>query len=129
MYEVITPPIDIDIKPIANLSESSQNLICSCESKCKYYVSIDDYGRFCEYDAKQIALSIISLVVLRSNRVVLKHKRREWTFKEDEYLIDWYKVRKGKAKYGDLRLLAELLERSYESVKWRIKYLRKKGEL
>lgn len=128
MYKIIKPVIDIEMKPMSNLRKETQEFICTCETKCKNYVVIDDYGRYCENDAREIALSIYSIIE-GIQRVESTNKKRGWSYKEEKFIVDWYKRRGGKALYGDTRLIASMLNRPLPKTKNYINYLRRKGKI
>src|SRR5690554_6950215 len=127
MHSVITPVIDLDLKPMNNLTKESQNIICKCETKCKNYLYMDDYGRFCENDARNIALSIIALVE-GIDRVKF-NKKAGWTYDEDMFITRWYEKRGGKANYGDIRIIAKMLNRPLSATQAHIKYMQRMGRL
>src|SRR5699024_7592573 len=127
MYRTLKPKLDMSIKPMSNLSKETQERICSCDVMCKQYVHIDDYGRFCAHDAKEIGLSLFSLVE-GIHRVESYNKRYGWNVQEEQFIIEWYE-RRGGGIYGDRRVIATMLNRPYENVASKIARMRKEGKL
>lgn len=128
MYRIIVPVVDLSMKPMSNLSETTRKRICTCDTLCKSYITIDDHGRFCEHDAREIGLSLISLVE-GLNRVEVKDKTRGWTYDEIEFIKDFYAKKDGEAEYGDTRLIATMLNRSHSKTQTYIKFMRRRGDL
>lgn len=127
VFHNIQPKIDIDLKPMNNLSKETQSILCSCEKKCKRYIHLDEYGRFCEKDALNIAYHMFAIVknlsVPQTNP-----EYRSWTFAEEKVIMNWYNHNK-KIVYGDRRILANLLKRNYSSVVSKIDHMKRGGKI
>lgn len=124
MYKIIEPVIELELKPISNLSKDVQKFICNCEPKCKRFIILEKHGRFCEKNAKEIALGIFSLIE-GIQRVESSNKARGWTYKEDQFIKDWYKGKNGVAEYGDIRIIATMLNRPISRTRAHIKYMKR----
>lgn len=112
------------------LPAETQRLICTCSEQCKRYVTIDSLGRFCEYEAREIALGIFELVEDVNRIVVSEDKRGQgYTYEEDQLIIKWYNNNDRSFKHGDTPKIAAMLNRELKSVRNRIKYMRRMGML
>lgn len=106
----------------------TQSFLCTCSEECEHYLIIEGLGRYCEKQAKEIALNIIT-VVNEVHRISSNKKDQGWLYEESKMIIDWYARKNGKAEYGDVPMLAEMLGRSIISTKSHIRHLREQGKL
>lgn len=127
-YKLLRPEIDMKILPMYNLTQETQERICSCPERCTRYVVLDDYGRYCENVARDVSLSIFSLVEGIGRVEPKKATRREWTLREIQFIQEWKKKYSG-FRYGDTRLIAGMLGRPVGGVREKIKQLRRDGML
>lgn len=124
MYPVLYPKIDMERKPMKNLTEETQRYICNCDEPCEYYIHLDEYGRFCEKDALDIAYSLFFIIKELTRVGKREGLNRAWTVKEEQLIIDWYA--KG-FRYGDRKIISDILGRSYRSVVSKINRMREDG--
>lgn len=118
--------MNIKIRPMYHLEPVYHKYICKCPTKCENYIDLDDYGRFCEKDAMDIAYRIINTVKKVKEPSKARGKGGSWKVSEEQYIVDWYA--KG-AEFGDIVVIAEYLGRSYGAVKSKIDRLRKEGRI
>lgn len=126
-YELITPEIDMQLEPMENLPKVVQGRICKCPTRCTRYVHLDDYGRYCEHAARQIALAMFALVEGINRIEPNPDGKRRWSLKEEKFLREWYS--KHGIRYGDIRIIANMLDRPYNGVRQKIKQMQRDGIL
>lgn len=118
--------MDIVKKPMRKLSPQTRERICNCPTPCKYYVHLDEYGRYCENAALDIAYDIFS-VVKDLKRPRNSRTYSVWTFEEEQFIRDWYDNKE--VRYGDRRVIAEMLDRKYAAVSAKIDNMKERGKL
>lgn len=128
-YSLINPTVDMEKKPMSELPKNVQSRLCKCEPRCTDYINLDGYGRYCLQDALTIAHGLFALVN-GINRIpnINADKYREWTYQEEQVIQDFLRS-KDRAEWGDYRFLGSLLNRTHESIKSRVKLLRREGRL
>lgn len=125
-YEILTPEIDMRLLPMDDLPPHVQGRICSCPARCKRYVELDVFGRYCEGAARNISLSLFSLVEGIGRIEPRSNGKRRWTMKEEQFIREWNK-KYGGIRYGDPRIIAGMLGRPYNGVREKIKQMQRDG--
>lgn len=117
--------MDIKRRPMRTLPIETQLRICRCPTRCKFYLHLDGYGRYCENTALDIAYDIFA-VAKKLKRPKSRSTYQTWHTVEEQFIKNWYE--KG-AKYGDRRVIAGILGRDYKSVSAKIDNMKERGKL
>lgn len=121
--------IEMELRPMSELPKGSQRFVCKCVPKCDTYLDIDIYGRFCKKSSLELAYDIFHKIkgINGTPRVGKRKHYREWTLTEVQYIKDWYS--KGGFGHGDVKIIAEKLNREHSVTSSKIAHMRRNGEL
>jgi hypothetical protein len=108
-----------DLSP---LPLSQRRKICSCKIPCETGVTLTTFNDgflLCWNDARKMLYEFIS--------VLDEERRTTWTEKDEEYVIEHYKV--NGVYHGINTRIAEALGKSQHQVKSKVARLRKRGRI
>jgi hypothetical protein len=121
---------------LTKLSLKKQKKICGCVILCNEfynYSTDDDDFILCAGDSRQFAFELLEKLGLVTKKMAFPTSKWGWTTEQEEfvkrYLKDKNAYYNGKVKYGTYSLIGEMIGKSREQVKEKIKYLREAGRL
>ncbi|WLR53568.1 hypothetical protein LC048_13650 [Mesobacillus subterraneus] len=124
---------------LTKLSGKRRNSICGCETKCKVFFTFitdnnDSDYILCAGDAKQFGFEILEMIGAVKSGIMFIGPNRAWTGEEERLIENYFKEHdcfddNGRVRHGINRGLAEVLGRTREQVKEKVKRMRKEGKL
>jgi hypothetical protein len=131
------------VKPVVHKGEmeqlypAMQGKICKCERRCRRYVSVNtDREGFmmCEMAAKEYAFEILHALDVVSEKKAFPQSVKGWTTEQERFIKKYITENNvimpdGKLKYGTCSLLAEMLMKTRDQVKDKIRLMRREGKL